>query len=109
MATQKLAREAGVPNLELVSITLDPAYDTPAVLKEYASTRGIDTSNFSLLTGPERAVRDLLTQFGIIAEFNGNLLNHTLATVLIDEKGRIVHRTDGRAWEAKDFVGKMRK
>jgi protein SCO1/2 len=29
IAAQKLAREAGVKNLELVSITLDPAYDTP--------------------------------------------------------------------------------
>ncbi|MDE3084400.1 MAG: SCO family protein, partial [Verrucomicrobiota bacterium] len=29
MQTQKLAREAGVKNLELVSISMDPAYDTP--------------------------------------------------------------------------------
>jgi protein SCO1/2 len=109
MSTQQLARDAGVTNLELVSITLDPAYDTPAVLKEYAATRGIDTSNFSFLTGPESAIRDLLAQFGIIAEFQGNLLNHTLATLLIDENGRIIHRTDGRAWEPKDFVAKMKK
>ena len=109
MALQKLARESGVTNLELVSITLDPAYDTPAVLKDYAVTRGIDTSNFSLLTGPESAIRDLLTQFGIIAEFQGNLLNHTLATLLIDESGRIIHRADGSTWEPKDFVAKMKK
>ncbi len=43
METQRLAREAGVANLELVSITLDPVYDTPGVLKEYADARGIDT------------------------------------------------------------------
>jgi len=52
MSAQKLAKEAGVKDLEFVSITLDPAYDTPGVLKEYASVRGIDTSNFSFLTGP---------------------------------------------------------
>jgi protein SCO1/2 len=107
MAVQKLAREAGVKNLELVSITLDPAYDTPAVLKEYAATRGIDTSNFSLLTGPESAIKDLLTQFGIIAEFDGNLLKHTLSTLLIDENGSIIHRADGSEWEPKAFVAKM--
>ncbi len=109
MGTQKLAREAGVPTIEFVSITLDPAYDTPAVLKEYAATRGIDTTNFSFLTGPENAIKDLLTQFGVIAEFDGALLKHTLSTLLIDENGRIIHRADGSAWEPQDFVAKMRK
>ena len=109
MQTQKLAAEAGVKNLELVSITLDPAYDTPGVLKEYASVRGIDTSNFSFLTGPENAIKDLLAQFGVIAEFEDDLLKHTLTTLLISEDGRIVHRADGRAWEAADFVAKMKK
>jgi protein SCO1/2 len=107
--TQKLARAAGVKNFELVSITLDPDYDTPGVLKEYADVRGIDTSNFSFLTGPENAIKDLLTQFGVIAEFKDNFLNHTLATLLIDENGKIIHRADGSAWEPKDFVAKMRK
>ena len=109
MGTQKLARESGVANIEFVSITLDPAYDTPAVLKEYAATRGIDTANFSFLTGPENAIKDLLTQFGVIAEFDGALLQHTLSTLLIDENGRIIHRADGSAWEPQDFVAKMRK
>lgn len=109
MTTQKLAREAGVKNLELVSITLDPEYDTPGVLKEYATARGIDTSNFSFLTGPGNAIKDLLTQFGVIAEFQGNLLNHTLATLLINEDGKISYRADGSQWEPKDFVAKMHK
>jgi len=108
MNAQKLARAAGVKDFELVSITLDPAYDTPGVLKEYAAVRGIDTSNFSFLTGPENAVKDLLAQFGVIAEFQGNILNHTLSTLLIDEKGRIIHRADGSSWDPKDFVEKLK-
>ena len=107
--TQKLAKAAHVPNLELVSITLDPKYDTPGVLKQYADARGIDTSNFSFLTGPERAIKDLLAQFGVIAEFEGNLLNHTLATLLIDENGKIIYRADGSQWDPKDFVARMKK
>ena len=70
--------------------------------------RGIDTANFSFLTGPESAIRDLLTQFGIIAEFEGDLLKHTLATVLVDERGKIIHRADGSVWEAREFVAKMK-
>ena len=109
MAAQRLARDAGVPNLELVSITLDPAFDTPGVLKEYAELRGIDTSNFSFLTGPENAIRDLLTQFGVIAQFQGDILQHTLTTLLINADGKIAHRADGSAWEPQDFVAKMKR
>jgi protein SCO1/2 len=109
MTAQRLAREAGVSNLELVSITLDPAYDTPGVLKEYARQRGIDTANFSFLTGPENAIRDLLTQFGVIAQFQGDILQHTLTTLLIDAEGKIAHRADGSAWEPQDFVAKMKR
>jgi protein SCO1/2 len=109
MTVQRLAQEAGVKNLELISITLDPAFDTPGVLRDYASTRGIDTGNFSFLTGPETAIKDLLTQFGVIAQFQGDILQHTLATLLITEDGKIAHRTDGSAWEPKDFVGKMKR
>ena len=109
MATQKLAREAGVKNLELVSFTLDPTYDTPGVLKEYANTRGIDTGNFSFLTGPENAIKDLLAQFGVIAEFKGDLITHTLTTLLINENGKIIHRADGSVWEPAEFVVKMHK
>ncbi|MGA3007032.1 MAG: SCO family protein [Opitutaceae bacterium] len=107
--TQQLARKTGVKNLELVSISMDPAYDTPGVLKDYAQARGIDLSNFSFLTGPPSAVQDLLAQFGVIAEFKDGLLNHTLATLLIDENGTIVWRADGGEWEPSEFVGKMRK
>jgi protein SCO1/2 len=108
-STQKLAREAGVKNLELISITLDPSYDTPGVLKTYTMARGIDTSNYSFLTGPENAIKSLLAQFGVLAYFNGPLLDHTLATLLIDENGKIVYRVDGSRWQPSDFISKMKK
>ncbi len=104
---QAKARKAGISNLELISISLDPTYDTPGVLQEYASSRGIDTSNYSFLTGPEAAIRALLTQFGVIAEFKGDLITHTLATVLVNEKGMIVWRADGSSWSVDEFVEKM--
>lgn len=109
METQRLAREAAITDIEFVSITLDPEYDTPGVLREYAETRGIDTTNFSLLTGPEGAIKDLLKQFGILTEMDGPILKHTLATLLINEEGRIIWRADGSGWEPKEFVEKMRR
>ena len=109
MAAQRLARQAGVKNVEFVSISLKPDEDTPGVLRDYADARSIDTSNFSFLTGPQGAIRDLLTQFGVIAEFKDGVFTHTLETLLIDEHGRIVSRALGSEWEPADFVARMRK
>ena len=111
-ATQELqqaARAAGVTNLELVSISLDPEFDTPGVLKEYAEARGIDLVNFSFLTGPDAAVRQLLAQLGVIREFEGATIKHTLATVLINPQGKIIYRADGSAWAVDDFVRRLKK
>lgn len=113
METQRLAKEAGVANIEFVSVTLDPEYDTPGVLREYAMARGIDTSNFSFLTGPESAIKDLLKQFGVLSELEEGaktevpLIKHTLTTLLVDERGKIAWRADGSRWSPKEFVEKM--
>lgn len=109
MQLQSMARDAGITDLELISITLDPEYDTPGVLRDYADARGIDTSNYRFLTGPERAIKDMLAQLGVLVFQNGPLLQHTLATVLIDARGKIVHRVDGSEWKAEDFAGRLRR
>jgi protein SCO1/2 len=106
---QKAAHEAGVKNFELVTISFDPDHDTPGVLKEYAQVRGLDTSNWSFLTGPDASVRQLLAQLGVIREFEGDTIKHTLSTVLINEQGKISFRVDGSTWLAEDFLGHLKK
>lgn len=108
-ALQKAAKAAGAKDFELISISFDPENDTPGVLKEYAQVRGLDTSNWSFLTGPDTAVRQLLAQLGIIREFDGPTIKHTLATVLINEDGKIAYRVDGSSWQVDDFVRRLRK
>jgi protein SCO1/2 len=106
---QAAAKAAGAKNFELVSISLDPEYDTPGIMKEYAQIRGLDTTNWSFLTGPDAAVRHLLAQLGVIREFEGATIKHTLATVLINEDGRISYRVDGSVWLVDDFVKRLKK
>jgi protein SCO1/2 len=107
-AVQHDVREAGrSEELELISITFDPEYDTPGVLREYAEIRGIDTSNYSFMTGPETAIKDLLRQFGVLAQVQGPLIQHTLATLLIDPQGRIIDRADGSQWDVVQFARKI--
>jgi protein SCO1/2 len=108
-ALQKAAREAGITDFELLSVSLDPGYDTPGVLKEYALVRGIDTSNFSFLTGPEAAVKNLITQLGVLTYFEEGVLKHSLSTLLIGADGKILHREDGTDWEAEVFIQKLKR
>jgi protein SCO1/2 len=106
---QAAAREAGAKDFELVSISLDPEFDTPGVLRDYAEARGLDTTNWSFLTGPDASVRHLLAQLGVIREFEGATIKHTLATVLINADGKITHRVDGSTWQIEDFVRRLKK
>lgn len=107
-ALQQAAKKAGVTGVEFVSVSLDPEYDTPGILKDYADARGLDLSNWSFLTGPDTAMRQLFAQMGIIREFEGGTIKHNLATLLIDANGRIIHRVDGSQWDNNDFLPKMR-
>ena len=45
--------------LRFVSMSVDPANDTPAVLKAYAELKGVDENRWLLLTGPDGAVQTL--------------------------------------------------
>lgn len=107
MSLQAAAKKAGIADLQFLSVSFDSAFDTPPVLKAYAEARGIDTSNFSFLTGPENAIRDLLAQFGVIAEPSESIFKHTLATLLIDRDGKILHRVDGSTWSVEDFLQRL--
>ncbi len=106
---QKLAREKGIKNLQLVSMTFDPDYDSPGVLKEYMLNRKIDESNFMLLSGDPGAITDLLRQFGVAArkDEHSNTYDHSMATILIDERGKITFRKDGMKWDENEFLKRL--
>lgn len=52
----------GNPRVRLVSITVDPETDTPAVLSKYAAAVGGDPERWFFLTGPKNEIRDLANQ-----------------------------------------------
>ncbi|MCP3980150.1 MAG: SCO family protein [bacterium] len=49
-----------VDGIRLISISVDPEYDTPERLAAYAERHGADTSRWDFLTGGEAAVRALV-------------------------------------------------
>jgi len=101
---QRLAKERGVEQLAFASITLDPKYDTPGVLRQYADMYSIDGDNFSFLTGPRDAVRALIRALGVTAIEQENDVIHSLATSLISPEGVIVRRSEKSDWSPEAFL-----
>ena len=101
---QDKAREMSLDGLHLLSITFDPEYDSPGILKQYAKSYDIEFDTFTLMTAKPLWVEDLMRYFGIITMEQDGTINHTMATLLIDQKGRIHYRKEGSVWKVDDFL-----
>lgn len=103
-------RARGWEDVRLVSVTLDPAYDTPGIWTTYAETRGIDSSLHYLLGGPEPTVEFLKQQMGVLAEPDEEqIVRHTMSTALINPTGRIIYRLPGSMWNPDTFVQQIER
>ena len=49
---QNLETDASLAGVRLLSVTLDPAFDTPQVLSAYASAKGANPARWQFVTGP---------------------------------------------------------
>jgi protein SCO1/2 len=103
-----IAGDRSLGEVRLVSITLDPKFDTPAVLSSYATAYGADPARWRFLTGLEAEIGRLTTAFAIHTARNGVFLDHTLATAVIDRDGAIIEIWRGTGWTAAEVVAALR-
>ena len=80
--------------LAVVLITMDPAGDTPGVLRAFRKAQRLPL-NWSLLRGPSESTHEVATRLGITFEKEGFRLVHSNEIVLVDGKGRIISRLSG--------------
>lgn len=108
-ALAQALREAGLSGrVHLVSVTFDPAYDSPGVLRAYADGRGLDLAQHRLLTGDGRQIKDLMAQCGIQTIQADGTIVHNAATLVISGEGRIVSRLEGPRFGADELVALLR-
>ncbi|WP_269227273.1 SCO family protein [Flavobacterium eburneipallidum] len=88
----------GNPNFGIVSITIDPENDTPAVLKAHRELLGVKSSNWNFLTGDKKYIIDLSNKgFNLYAGENSKVnggFEHSGSFALIDKNGKIRCRKD---------------
>ena len=79
---------SSMPEVTLVSFTVDPEHDTPAALAEYAARHHAKPERWRFLTGSREAL-DHLTRDGFkLGNVDGQLV-HSTRLVLLDRKARI--------------------
>ncbi|MGE5212331.1 MAG: SCO family protein [Nitrospirota bacterium] len=82
----------------LLSVTLDPDYDTPKVLNDYAAFHHADPKIWTFATGDEKDIDSLTRAFSVYRQTEGGTISHGLATALINGDGKIERIWRGNAW-----------
>jgi protein SCO1/2 len=95
MARMQSGVAKGMP-VRLVSLTADPAFDTPAVLSKYAQRYGVEGERWHFLTGPKAEVYRLAVEgmkFSVVEDESakgGNLEEqfiHSSSFAIMDRRG----------------------
>jgi protein SCO1/2 len=113
MTRQMKIIQEGLPSgnaVKLVSLTADPDFDSPAVLKEYASRFGVDPARWALLTGPKQEVYDVAIRglkLAVQQTENGkpdpDQFIHSTRFVVVDQRGQV----RGISFEGSDVVDQI--
>ena len=90
----------GNPNFGIASITIDPAKDTPQILKEHANLLGVKHYNWHFLTGDKEYIYSLANKgFNLYAGENNKVaggFEHSGLFALVDKDGKIRCRKDAQ-------------
>jgi protein SCO1/2 len=98
----------------LLSITIDPEYDTPKVLRSYgaAHTERYENETFAhwdFATGTKDQIKGVAQFFGL-RYFQGNdQIVHGLRTVIVSPEGKVTKVYRDNQWKPEEVVGEMIK
>ncbi|MDF1544288.1 MAG: SCO family protein [bacterium] len=85
----------GHPEIQFVSITVDPLTDSLGVMQEYAANFGVDDKRWRFLTGQIEDIAELCEK-GFLLAADDLPGNHSTKFVLLDDQARIRGYYDGR-------------
>jgi len=107
----KLKAEKNALNVHLVTVSFDPATDTPPVLKRHAEKLGADTHMWTFLTGDRDDIDQWASRFGVSVSRAMNDprdITHNLRTAIIDRQGNLVQIYTGNEWSPDQVLADTR-
>jgi len=96
------------PQIQLLSITLDPEYDTPKVLREYAAQHSEGSRQWDYATGTKDEIKQIATYFGMQYWTEGDQVIHGLRTAIVAADGKLLKLYRGNDWKPEEIVGEIR-
>ncbi|HMJ89182.1 MAG TPA: SCO family protein [Candidatus Acidoferrum sp.] len=95
---QERLEKAFPGKFQLISVSIDPQFDRPEVLKEFAARYTKNDSTWTYGTGTAEQSDAVGAMFGLVQERAGGLINHDLRTALIAPDGKLVHLWKSNVW-----------
>jgi protein SCO1/2 len=106
-----LQADPALKAVRLVTVSFDPATDTPAVLKAHARTLNADLTRWTFLTGDRDAVDRFAARFGVSVSRAMNDprdISHNLRTVIVGADGTLAKVYTGNEWTPEQVLADLR-
>jgi len=107
----EVKKTPGLGDVRLVSVSFDPANDTPAVLKTHARDLKADPAVWHFVTARPEDIKGFDAKFGVTAEPSDEsraILTHNLSTAVIDADGKLVKIRPGNMWTPADLIADLK-
>jgi len=109
-----LSQDAGLyAKTHLLSVSIDPSYDTPQVLRSYgaAHTERYQNETFAhweFAGGTTEQVKKIAEFFGLTYFPEKDQIIHALRTVIISPGGKVVKIYNGNEWKPEEVVAEIK-
>jgi protein SCO1 len=95
---------------QLLSITVDPEYDTPRVLKAYRARNATDGGgSWEFATGTADEIKAVAQFFGLSYFPEKDQIIHSLRTSVVSPDRKVVRVFRGNEWKPAEVVAELRK
>jgi protein SCO1/2 len=108
---REVKKTPALSDVRLVSVSFDPQFDTPPVMKAHADRLQADPLIWTFVTGEREEVTRFAARFGVSverAEQNPIDITHNLRTAIIDAEGRLVKMRTGNSWTPADLLADLK-
>jgi protein SCO1/2 len=111
---REIKKDAALYNqTRLLSVTVDPDYDTPAVLREYGARYTGESgaaafNHWQFATGKPDEIKQVAAWFGLQFWPEGGQIIHSLRTAVIAPDGKLVKIYRGNDWRPAEIVADLR-
>jgi protein SCO1 len=110
---RQLQKSDTYSKVQLLSISIDPEYDKPQILKSYGKryVASVDPqfSNWQFVSGSPEATRKAAEWFGLTYMEENDQIVHSLRTAVIGPDGKFVEMFRGNEWKPADAAEKLKQ